>query len=191
MTRVSFFLTLPILPEPGNLFVHMNQQNLALVSVDPGLKGAVCIYKHNTYTFHLLAPLLERWDYWQRYFGEVCEGGSVPVHFVIEKAQSMPGNKAAAMFNYGQGFGRLLAWTEAMHFPYTLIRPQEWTKVMHQGTKDDAPKARSYEAARRLFPTHDFIAPGGRVPHDGFIDAALICLYGRRLLLQPNPNITY
>lgn len=40
-------------------------------------------------------------------------------------------------------------------------------------------KATSLNCARRLYPDHDLLHDGGRVPHDGCIDALLIAAYGR------------
>lgn len=56
------------------------------------------------------------------------------------------------------------------------------TKMVKRG-KSSQPKintkATSLNCARRLYPDHDFLHEGGRVPHDGCIDALLIATYGR------------
>lgn len=41
-------------------------------------------------------------------------------------------------------------------------------------------KATSLNCAKRIYPGHDLIAPGGRKPHDGCIDALLIATFGGR-----------
>ncbi len=106
------------------------------------------------------------------------------LHVFIEKAQSFPGGQGiASAFNYGQHFGELLGVIQALGIAHTLVRPAVWSKMMHAGTKDGETKARSLEAAQRLFPRVSLLAtPRCKKPHDGIYESLLIAEYGRRIL---------
>lgn len=98
----------------------------------------------------------------------------------IEKAQAMPKQGVSSTFNYGTGFGRLIGWCEALGLPFELVTPQAWMRVMHAGTTGTDSKARSLQAAQRLFPGVSLIPGKCRKPHMGLVEALLICEYGVR-----------
>lgn len=99
---------------------------------------------------------------------------------LIEKAQARPGQGVSSMFNYGTGFGRLIGWCEALELPYQLVPPATWTRVMHAGTSGTDAKARSLQAAQRLFPSVPLTVGKSKKPHTGLVDALLIAEYGVR-----------
>ena len=105
-------------------------------------------------------------------------------HVFCEKSQSMPGQGVASTFQFGVGFGTILGILAALRLPHTLVHPKTWCKVMHSGTKADDAKARSLEAVRRLYPDVQLIRPRCRNPDLGFVDALLICGYGKRELKE-------
>jgi hypothetical protein len=91
------------------------------------------------------------------------------------------GTKGA--FNYGRGFAAIEIVLQDGDFPYTLVEPQKWAKVMHAGIgKDLKPKAKSAIAVARLFPKLSKLCTFDKAgkPHDGAIDALLIAGYGLR-----------
>jgi len=94
----------------------------------------------------------------------------------------MPGQGNVSMFNYGVGFGTLLGIMATLKIPHTLVHPKTWCKVMHSGTTADEAKARSLEAARRLYPEVQLIRPRCTKPDEGYVDALLIAGYGKRIL---------
>lgn len=104
------------------------------------------------------------------------------LHVWLEKAQSMPKQHAGGMFSYGVHYGELRGMLITLRIPFTEVRPQTWTKVIHAGTKGGVPKARTLEAVRKLFPKVSLIPPGCRVPHMGIVDALAIAEHGRRIL---------
>lgn len=104
-----------------------------------------------------------------------------------ERAQVMMINgkksSATSMFSYGTHYGEILGIIRALAVRHQLVRPADWTRVMHMGTKDtDVPKARSLEAATRIFPGEKWLVDKRRKPHDGLFEAAIIAEYGRRQL---------
>lgn len=149
------------------------------VGIDPGKKGAFAaldgdgrlLAVETTVDPHALAHFLNTHK---------------PRHVFLEKAQSMPRQGIASAFNYGVGYGELIGVLTVIKTPYTLLRPAQWTKYAHTGTKDGAPKERSAEAFKRLFAGALDLArrPKGGL-HDGIVDAALIALYGITLVNYP------
>lgn len=155
---------------------------MLIIGVDPGAAGAIGIA--NKDQVHSL-ELLEDIDYGWLEKLVATANPLENVHIYLEKAQAMPGQGVTSMFNYGMGFGKLLGWIEALRKPHTLITPRDWTKAMHQGCTGKDAKEKSLIAAKRLFPTLNFLASErSKKPHAGLIDAALITEYGRRTLCR-------
>ena len=146
-----------------------------LIAIDPGARGAIAIGDKNcTHTLELLSDVTPRW------LKAHLTDDKRRTLIVIEKAQAMPGQGVSSMFNYGVGFGRLIGWAECLEVPCRLVTPREWTKAMHRGCEGATPKERSLVAARRLFPHLNFFASHrSKKPHDGLVDAALLCEYAR------------
>jgi hypothetical protein len=158
-----------------------------IVGVDPGLKGSFFAIRDNGGLIADVMPVVA---------SAIDPGGIVRiltrytkmgenVFCVCEKPQSMPQNKASAMLNYGQGFGYIVGALASLGIPYSLVPPKVWQKVMHEGVDCDLdPKQKSLVAALRLFPSFDFKLSGQfKKDHDGVVDAALIALYGKRVLV--------
>lgn len=151
-----------------------------IIALDPGAAGAVCHWHKDSGTSYELLSNLDTFHAFASWIDARVTALAL-AHAYIEKAQCMPKNGAVGMFKYGQGFGRLLGWVEAMGLAHTLVAPKTWTKVMHAGTSMAPAKKRSLEAARRLFPGETFLATAkSKVPHDGIVDAILICEYAKR-----------
>lgn len=109
------------------------------------------------------------------------------VHVWLEKVQApMIGKKqlgsSTSTFNFGKAFG----WAEmaviAHGLGYTLVHPRMWQRRMWQGTDGSLEnKARSIQAAKRIWPSVDFRkSERARNPHDGITEACLIGLYGKQ-----------
>lgn len=150
----------------------------SIMGIDPGKEGAVAIFPLREKEFVVLNGLLQNIDYC--FFRAYVHDFAVS-HIYLEKAQSMPKQGVTGMFHYGQGFGRLIGWIESLMIPFTLVTPQQWMKIMHQGATGKDAKAKSLQVAQRLFPELDFKATERcKKPHMGLVDACLIAEYGRR-----------
>lgn len=148
----------------------------SIMGIDPGQKGAIGL---TTTDYPMRIQVLEGVDY--SCFREIIQEASVE-HIYLEKAQSMPKQGVTSMFNYGVGFGHLMGWIDSLMIPFTLVTPQAWMKVMHQGATGADAKAKSLQVAQRLFPEIDFRATERcKKPHMGLVDACLIAEYGRRV----------
>jgi hypothetical protein len=148
-----------------------------VVSIDPGLTGAIVVKRKNEYQIHIM-PTAE---------GRVCFNsvykilkGFENAHVYIERAIPFAMGAKSAFF-YGQDFRTLEIAAIVSKKPYTLIEPQKWTKVIHQGTNAQLkPKARSLIALKRLYPDWPELvplSPKAKKPHEGVIDALLILKY--------------
>jgi hypothetical protein len=103
-------------------------------------------------------------------------------HVFLEHAQSFPKQGIAGTFSYGRGFGSLEGILGTLGVPYTLVRPNIWTKEMYAGLpKEMPPKEKALLTAQRIFPGLDLRANERcRVPHLGIVDGLMIAEYGRR-----------
>lgn len=157
------------------------------IGIDPGLKGALCAVDEKGQIVKMdvmpvnedgIDPVgIKAW----LHTALTVWGPTVKV--ALEKAQAMPGQGGVSMFNYGAGYGAIRAVLACLQFPTTLVRPQTWTKVMHQGTDGGDAKDRSRVAALRLWPGQDWKATTRcKVAHDGQIDASLIAEWCRRVV---------
>lgn len=148
------------------------------VGIDPGKNGAVAILRGQEWELHVMRDAL--------WFADLMESLKKEGPFIVtlERAQSMPGNGAKAMFSYGTHFGELMGVMQALRVPFQTVPPLVWTKALHETSKESmGPKARSLQAVQRLFPSLRLTDPASdraKVPHDGIIDAVLICEYGKR-----------
>ena len=107
-----------------------------------------------------------------------------PQHVIIEAQQSMPKQGVASSFRIGLNYGQLVGLVRGLGLALTVVRPQQWQKVMLAGApKTGGTKAAAAVVASRLWPGIDWRASSRcKGPHDGMVDAALIAEYGRRMM---------
>lgn len=115
----------------------------------------------------------------------------------MEDVHSIFGASAKSNFQFGWINGVQEAALYAAKIPFVKVQPKVWQKVAWQGiqpiqvatgkkNKEGKPvyktdtKATSLLAARRLFPNESFLATSrSKIPHDGFVDGALLAHYAR------------
>jgi crossover junction endodeoxyribonuclease RuvC len=154
----------------------MAQRGRRIIGIDPGVHGGVAVIDRgeNLVFCELLATTTAA-D-----FASWTTGLQVDVLVVIEKAQARPGQGVVSMFTFGQGYGRLIGWCEALGLPWLAVPPAQWSRQMHEGTAGDNTKHRSIQAARRLFPHVALTVGKSKKVHDGLAEALLIAEYGSR-----------
>lgn len=159
------------------------------IGIDVGKSGAICIDIDGSISTHIM-PLTSNKVLDTRGLMDIimnlpdCED----IHAVIEDVHSIFGASAAANFSFGFNCGYLEGIISTLEIPYTKIAPKIWQKEMWQGVpliknsnKKTDTKGMSLIAARRLFPKENFLASSRcKVPHDGIVDAMLICEYCKR-----------
>ena len=157
---------------------------MVIFGIDPGLIGACAGIKFNKNkvinygvfdfiknNYDELDPvdLLEKMNF------SLKDNKGGEFHCFIEHAQAMPGNGVTGMFNYGVGYGIILATLTIGEIEYTKIRPAKWKKYFGLIKK---PKLASVELAEKLFPDAELRGPRGGLK-DGRAEALLIAEYGR------------
>ena len=107
-----------------------------------------------------------------------------PYRAFIEKVGAMPKQGVVSMFNFGKTCGIIEALIVAEYIPYTMVTPQAWQKVMHEGLdKTLNSKVRSEIIFKRNYPTENLKATErSKKNHNGMVDALLIALYGLSLI---------
>mgnify|MGYP003145778025 CR=1 FL=1 len=87
-----------------------------------------------------------------------CDSDLPPPEIFLEKVGGYIGvpQTGHSMFNFGRGYGFLIGVLTARQLRLTLIRPQEWQKIVRAGTKGDrsptAWKNHLRDLACRLYP---------------------------------------
>lgn len=170
------------------------------VGIDPGAKGAIAyIDTEKGKTGRIQTPVVSKEvDVWQfcAYLKSLTQGKEH--HVIVEDVHSIFGASAKSNFSFGKNVGGIEWALVALGCKFTKVTPKVWQAEMWQGVpivkintgkktpkgnikyKNDT-KATSLLAAKRLFPEEDFLATKrSSVPHDGIVDALLLCEYGKR-----------
>lgn len=165
--------------------------NSCIVGIDPGVSGAIAVVIDRSVSVtdmptvevrgkrlvdaHGLAAELFR-------LGEIM----APIeHVVVEHVQGVQGAGATSSFAFGRGFGIIEGVLAGLGLPYTLVRPQVWTRDL--GVSRD--KGEHRRAAMRLYPQASIRRLFSRAKDDGRADAALIAhWYVRSGTLKPQEN---
>jgi crossover junction endodeoxyribonuclease RuvC len=147
---------------------------MILMSIDPGLSGAIAVFIDDVLIDIVDTPTheLTRNNKTKRQISASALAGIFtqhrPDHVVVEKVTAMPGNGATSMFSFGRSFGLIEGIVGAYEIPATYVMPSVWTKGIGRGLGKDASRARACE----LYPAHQ--QKFARVKDDGRADAVLI-----------------
>jgi hypothetical protein len=159
------------------------------ISIDIGLKGGIAIIKDDLIITHRM-PLI---------------GGKLDLHSLItllrnpsnlkrtsdiavfEDLGVIFGTSKATAFSMGRQLGIIEAACTALNIPYIKVKPKEWQKEMFKGVeeiKDSKGKRQTKKMAemaiKRLKPELRLTFEGGKVVHDGLVDAVLIGEWAKR-----------
>lgn len=98
----------------------------------------------------------------------------------IEKVHSMPTSGVVSAFTFGMGYGAIQGIVMAMGFPYELVEPSIWKRIMLDG--QGRGKGVSVATALRLWPhlSAKLRSPRGK-GYDGNAEALLIAEYEQRV----------
>lgn len=103
----------------------------AIISIDPGTNGAICILKDSGETLTYKMPSTPK-----DIFELLREAkNEYNVECFMEKVQGLPKMGGSPMFNFGQGYGHLEMALIALGIKTVTTRPQEWQKAFSIGTK--------------------------------------------------------
>lgn len=97
-------------------------------------------------------------------------------HAFVEQVGSMPGQGVSSAFAFGKGYGIVIGCLAAHFVPRTFVSPVRWKRCLGVPADKDGARAR----ASQLLPAvaHWWAL----VKHDGRAEAALLALYGKRML---------
>jgi len=170
----------------------------AYIAIDPGKNGGVvAMTKQGDLAFKSIIPLMgDDVDIHGLYDLFKTLRTRFDITLILEDVHSVFGASAGANFTFGFVCGAIEAIVISHKFKLIKVQPKEWQKeVWQQGDKSYKTKKpeqknpsldtklTSLKCATRLFPHYDFRkSESKRVtnPHDGIVDAALICEWARR-----------
>jgi crossover junction endodeoxyribonuclease RuvC len=145
-----------------------------VMSIDPGLSGAIAVFIGDTLHDIIDTPTHElvRNAKIKRQISASALASIFkeydPGHVVVERVSAMPGQGVTSMFSFGRSFGVIEGILAAYELPVTYVMPAVWTKGIGRGAGKDASRARACE----LYPAHQ--QRFARVKDDGRADAVLI-----------------
>lgn len=153
----------------------MTQTAHVTIGIDPGLSGALAVLgpHGDLESLHDLPVIRDGRLAWIDAQGltslliDSLRGRTARA--VIERVSAMPAQGIASAFNFGVGFGSLLALVQARYLPIELVTAAQWKRAM--GLSSD--KRASLDKARLLFPTADL----GLAKHDGRAEALLLAYW--------------
>jgi hypothetical protein len=96
---------------------------------------------------------------------------------VLEAVHSSPLMGVSSAFSFGESFGWIKGYLDALGVVPVLVSPQKWQKVMGGAYEGLPPKERARAFALERWNPDQFILPRCKVPNDGVVDAALIALW--------------
>lgn len=153
-----------------------------LAGVDPGLNGSISFLDEPDQIACFYMPVLHLTKAGKN-SREIDPNGIIrlfrerqPRHVILEKAWNRPGNGGSAAHKSGVGYGIILGILAVMDIPFTMVAPQTWKKALQVPAAKDGARAR----ASQLMPYGKQLWP--LVKDDGRAEAALLCLYGIRIL---------
>lgn len=187
MQKVAKFYNTPI----------MEEKQKAVIGVDPGKSGGIIALVGHEIVGKWIIPLSgDKVDIGALYaiFNELKAKYHITV--ILEEVHSIYGTSAESNFVFGFVCGAIEAIVIANHLRLNKVQPKEWqADIWQNGDKVFKPKkpeqkkapidtkATSLNAAKRLFPAFDFRKSDSKrvvKDHDGLIDAACLCEFGRR-----------
>lgn len=155
---------------------------MRILGIDPGIGGAIAvldagwlstmdmptveIVRNNKRKREIDAVQLARW------LGNFTPDGVA----ILERVNAMPGQGVSSMFAFGRSVGMVEGILAALLIPVHYVVPQVWQKGMGVAKGDGAARLR----ASQLRPQD--AGQWARVKDHGRADAALIAMWGERML---------
>lgn len=149
---------------------------MTIIGIDPGLQGGIAYIGSEVKAFEMPCyssiAFVNTVCAAEIYRHHICPLPNNSVAYV-EHAQAMPKQGVVSVFNYGIGFGKILASLEIRGIEIKLVRPAIWKKALRLPKEKEA----AVVMAEKLYPGISFRTPRGRLL-DGKAEALLIAHYG-------------
>ena len=169
---------------------------MVYVGIDPGQQGAVTLICDKTTTPVVIydMPLLPQKgidgkELHNLFFS--IKRDYKYIFCILEKAQAMPGQGSVGGFNYGVGYGKILAALEVNQIPFQEVHPMRWKKEFGITSKRGKAEPKlstadkkqlSLSAVTKLFPEKSYLfhTERGKLL-DGRVESLLLAEYARRI----------
>lgn len=149
------------------------------VGVDPGKRGGLIYFAPGGVLAGKLAMPLRHDESVDTVLIEAWLRRRAPSRVYLELVHAHPNDGKSRIWAFASHMGALKDAIARAGAPCTEVDPQRWQNVMliglPRGTKT---KQSARKRCAELWPTENFVQKGGRVPHDGVCDAALIGAWG-------------
>jgi hypothetical protein len=153
------------------------------IGVDVGKDGAVVmIDEQATYGKEIMKfkfPMIGK-DYNIQRINSIFKNLSKEkCHMVIEDVHAIAGGSAKANWSFSRGKAILEVLAIVNEIPFTMVKPKEWQKVIHQGIPKQAKaKDMTLMAIQRLYPDFDLRKSERSIkPDEGIYDALAMAHY--------------
>ena len=152
-----------------------------ILGIDPGLSGALAFYDELDLIIYDIPTLqITRNGKNKRQIdlsGLLRIMGAHNTHTCfLENVNAMPGQGVSSMFQMGRGYGQIEMGLMACRVPVTYITPQVWKKALSVPKDKDGARQRASQLMPQYAHNWDL------KKHDGRAEAALIALYGSKLI---------
>lgn len=147
------------------------------LGIDPGKKGALVIMDSMRKILDMVPMPMHKTTYDLVTLRSYLIENKIRYVFV-EKVHAIKGASSKSTFEFGFGAGILHGMLSGLQIPHFYVRPKEWQKYAHRGVDGSDPKEKSLQSAQMRWPGTNWYWNRQSKPHDGFVDAALICEYG-------------
>ena len=127
-----------------------------IISIDPGISGAICFFENNKIEDVIEMPCMaegkknKKQVNGAQIFNEISRRiknkDKKEIFVVIEQVTAMPGQGVTSMFNFGQSFGVLKGICSAMRLSMYFVRPAKWKKYFNLiKTEKEASRTKAIE----------------------------------------------
>ena len=111
---------------------------MLIISIDPGINGAICFFENGEVKDVLEMPTMaegkknKRQINGRQMYNELSSRikayNTQNINVIVEQVSAMPGQGVTSMFNFGQSFGVIKGICAAMQLPIFFVRPAKWKK---------------------------------------------------------------
>ena len=128
---------------------------MLIFGIDPGISGAIAIFKNNKFVEVLDMPTMIDGKKNKRQVNgaqfahiikEYSSGYEGETRVIVEQVNAMPGQGVTSMFNFGQSFGVIKGVCSALNISIYFVRPLKWKKYFDLvKTNKDASRTKAIE----------------------------------------------
>ena len=167
-----------------------------VIGIDPGHDGALVSISATTgdiidkYTMPTITQCGELRTWSGQVIGLLRNMIGSHIHSTLIAIEALPrhAQSKAAMRMMAMGWGLAYAAADQLTAHVVEVKAGNcldgWQRGMLGTVPKGGTKAAALAAARSIWPSESWIAPGGRTPHPGYVDAALIAHYTLRRLRE-------